>query len=113
MAPKSTFSIPMGDVIEVVTETKRSKRGVRTVEKEVPFHSSSLATRSASSRPKETVMGNFDRPSMDETSHQLDEVAETHTLQPIEEQEDQILHLDIEDPSLQSNVCFMPQIKVL
>ena len=50
---------------------------------------------------------------MDETSHQLDEVAETHTLQPIEEQEDQILHLDIEDPSLQSNVCFMPQIKAL
>ncbi|KAH9027901.1 hypothetical protein EDB85DRAFT_1892800 [Lactarius pseudohatsudake] len=40
MPRKNTFTIPMGDVIEVVSKTTKSKQGLRTTVKEVPFHSS-------------------------------------------------------------------------
>jgi hypothetical protein len=36
--PKSTFNIPLGNVIEHVTETWRTWRGNCTTEKQVPFH---------------------------------------------------------------------------
>ncbi|KAH9020291.1 hypothetical protein EDB85DRAFT_2153145 [Lactarius pseudohatsudake] len=40
MPHKNTFTIPMGDVIEVVSKTTKSKQGLQTTVKEVPFHSS-------------------------------------------------------------------------
>ncbi|KAI9431757.1 hypothetical protein H4582DRAFT_2062364 [Lactarius indigo] len=38
MPPKNTFTIPMGDVVEVVNQTRKTKWGLRTTVKEVPFH---------------------------------------------------------------------------
>ena len=40
MSPKTIFTVPLGNVKEIVTETKRTKRSVRTTTKEVPFYSS-------------------------------------------------------------------------
>jgi hypothetical protein len=40
MSPKSVYTVPMGNVVEVVTHTTRSGRGIRSRETEVPFHSS-------------------------------------------------------------------------
>jgi hypothetical protein len=40
MPPKKPSSKPMGDVVEIVTETRRTRRGLRTTEKEVLVHSS-------------------------------------------------------------------------
>lgn len=40
MPPKKTSSIPLGDIVEIVTETRQTRRGLRTTEKEVLIHSS-------------------------------------------------------------------------
>jgi hypothetical protein len=52
MPPKTTFSIPLRDVVEIVSETKRTKRGLRTTEKEVPIDSSKDKKTGQSSRSK-------------------------------------------------------------
>ena len=39
MPPKNAPSNPLGDIVEIVTETKRSRRGLRSTEKEVPVRS--------------------------------------------------------------------------
>ncbi|KAN0131137.1 hypothetical protein V8E53_011029 [Lactarius tabidus] len=40
MPPKTPAPIPLRNIVEIVTETKRTRRGLRTTEKEVPFQSS-------------------------------------------------------------------------
>jgi hypothetical protein len=40
MPPKTPAPIPLQNIVEIVTETKRTRQGLRTTEKEVPFQSS-------------------------------------------------------------------------
>jgi hypothetical protein len=40
MPPKTPAPIPLRNIVEIVTETKQTRRGLRTTEKEVPFQSS-------------------------------------------------------------------------
>ena len=39
MPPKKAPSIPLGDVVEIVNETKRTRRGLCSTEREVPVRS--------------------------------------------------------------------------
>ena len=43
MPRKTNFTVPMDNVVEVVSRTQRTKRGLQTSEKEVPIHSSHWA----------------------------------------------------------------------
>ena len=52
MPPKKAPSIPLGDVVEIVTETKRTRRGLRSTEKEVPVRSLKEKKPGQASRPK-------------------------------------------------------------
>jgi hypothetical protein len=58
MPPKATFSKPLGDVVEIVTETKRTKRGLRTTEREVPIDSSKDKKTGQPSRSKSQARKN-------------------------------------------------------
>jgi hypothetical protein len=104
MPPKTTFTVPMGDVVEVVTQTRRSKRGIRTTEKEVPFHSSKSKKPSKASgsghptqAPVEVVETQASIPPHD--------IEGSHTYQLMEEPEDPLPDVQIEDTLSQSNVC--------
>ena len=63
MPPKKTSSIPLGDIVEIVTETRRSKRGLRTTEKDVIVHSSKEKKSGQSSRSKSQSRRNIGKPS--------------------------------------------------
>lgn len=108
MAPKSTFSIPMGDVTEIVTETKRTKRGVRIIEREVPFHSSKelRKPRNSGSQSVQKTRDCSEDNVMHADTHKSDKIEESHTLDAIAEQGDDGINWDIDEPSLQSTVCF-------
>jgi hypothetical protein len=98
----------MGDIMEVVTETKKTRRGVQIVEREVPFHSStkSQATCSTGFKSAQNASDSSNANVTHTAAQQSNEADNLHTLLPIEEQEDYAIHLDIEDSSPQSNVCF-------
>jgi hypothetical protein len=98
----------MGDVTEVVTETKKTRRGVRIIEREVPFHSTkqSRTTRSTGSKSVQNIGDCSEANVMHTAAQQSDETDDSHTLHPIAEQEDYAIHLNIEDSSPQTTVCF-------
>ena len=58
MPPKKSSSLPLGDVVEIVTETKRTRRGLRTTEKDVIVHSSKDKKAGQPSRSKSQARRN-------------------------------------------------------
>jgi hypothetical protein len=113
MPPKTTFSIPLGDVDEVVTQTRRSKRGLHTTQKEVPFHSSKpkKSGQSLRSRPQAVSDANEDQA---QTYRQIsDDTEESHPLHTTDIQEDDLLDdlqgfeedIAVEEMQTQSNVA--------
>ncbi|KAH9009792.1 hypothetical protein EDB85DRAFT_2162272 [Lactarius pseudohatsudake] len=104
MAPKNTYTIPMGDVVEVVAETRRTARGLRTIVKEVPFHSKKGKAKSgqashSQSRAEPTIdqvrSQSFGQPSRGEE--------ESHTLQPMEPYENDMPAIQMEDTQPQAS----------
>jgi hypothetical protein len=101
MPPKTHFTIPMGDAVEVVTKSRRSKREVRTTEKVAPVKSSkqkksgqALGTRFHTVTTESEASG--------QASPNTEEV---HTLQLIEAQEDDIQDFEtVEERHSQSKV---------
>ncbi|KAH9010056.1 hypothetical protein EDB85DRAFT_1902458 [Lactarius pseudohatsudake] len=105
MPRKNTYTIPMGDVVEVVAETRRTARGLRTIVKEVPFHSKTGQAKSgqashSQSRVEPTIdqvqSQSFRRPSRGEE--------ESHTLQPMEPYENDMPAIQMEDTQPQASV---------
>ncbi|KAI9430336.1 hypothetical protein H4582DRAFT_2063950 [Lactarius indigo] len=90
MPRKNTFTIPMGDVSEVVSKTSKSKRGLRTTVKEVPFHSSKQK-KSGQASNQATIVEE------QSSKQQTQGVQESHTLQPIEPYEANMQDLQLDD----------------
>jgi hypothetical protein len=101
MPPKTQFTIPMGDSVNVVTTARRSKRDIRTTEKVAPIPSTKqkkLGKASGSRRQAEAI----------EASNQSQNTEEVHTLQLIDAQDaqqDDIQDFGTEERHSQSNVC--------
>ncbi|KAH9032366.1 hypothetical protein EDB83DRAFT_2319126 [Lactarius deliciosus] len=89
MPRKNNFSIPMGDVTEVVSKTKKSKRGLRTTIEEVPFHSSKQKQSGQASRQAKVVEA--------QSSHPTQVMHESDTLQLIEPYETDVHDIQTED----------------
>ncbi|KAH8976825.1 hypothetical protein EDB86DRAFT_2839044 [Lactarius hatsudake] len=105
MPQKNTYTIPMGDVVEVVTETRRTACGLHTIVKEVPFHSKTGRAKSGQAshsqyRAEPTVdqvqSQSFGQPSRGEE--------ESHTLQPMEPYENDMPAIQMEDTQPQANI---------
>lgn len=106
MPRKTNFTVPMDNVVEVVSRTQRTKRGLRTSEKEVPIHSSHQAKSGKASRsnPKDYRLGDDAQAQGSRSSPH--ETEESHSLQPMEPQEDDILAFEAEDGPPHNDVCY-------
>ncbi|KAH9171290.1 hypothetical protein EDB89DRAFT_1907146 [Lactarius sanguifluus] len=89
MPRKNNFSIPMGDVTEVVSKTTKSKQGLRTTVEEVPFHSSKQTRSGQASRQAKVVEA--------QSSHPTQVVHESDTPQLIEPYEADVHDIQAED----------------
>jgi hypothetical protein len=103
MPPKSTFTIPMGDAVWVVTEPRRSKWGVQTMEKDVipkllntKKSSKDLGSLQKADSPTEGIYAQSSK----------NQSLETHTLQAMEPHEDGgNMELQSDERQPESNVC--------
>lgn len=110
MSPRSTFTVPLGDVIELVTETRRTRRGNRTTEKQVPFHSNNACedAKGSSSKKKNTAGTQASDSTAKASTHPSNDY-ELHPLHNVEDtfemESDNIFDFDMEEPPPSSNVC--------
>lgn len=106
MAPKTTFSIPMGAAVNVETQTRKSKRTSRSMQAVVPLPPSSKQAkpgRSSGSGPKaDTNAEQVPTKASGRPSHGI-EVSQP--LDFFEEREDDIQDFDKYEGHAQSNVC--------
>jgi hypothetical protein len=123
MPPKATVSNPLRNVVEIVTETKQTRRGLQTTEKEVPFHSLKDNKMGDTSRSKSQVCSNAARGLVGKSAHISSDDAETISLRHVDTQEDIVEdtvedrndgmdeHVNVEEEALvqempgQGNVC--------
>jgi hypothetical protein len=110
MSPRSTFTVPLGDVIELVTETRRTQRGNCTTEKQVPFHSNNACEDAKGSlSKKKNTAGTQASDSAAKASSHLSDDYELHPLHNVEDafdmEGDNIFDFDMEEPPPLSNVC--------
>jgi hypothetical protein len=103
MGPKNTYTIPMGDVVEVVAETRRIGRGLRTTVKEVPLHSKKgRSGQSSQSQPRaEAAVDPIQSQSFEHPSKGIEE---SYTLHPMEPYENDMPVFQMEDPQPQASV---------
>jgi len=103
MGPKNTYTIPMGDVVEVVAETRRIGRGLRTTVKEVPLHSKKgRSGQSSQSQPRaEPAVDPIQSQSFEHPSKGIEE---SYTLHPMEPYENDMPVFQMEDPQPQASV---------
>lgn len=87
----------MGDVTEVVSKTTKSKRGLRTTVKEVPFRSSTQTQSGQASHQAKVVEA--------QSTHPTQAMHESDTLQLIEPYETDVHDIQAEDTQPQLNVC--------
>jgi hypothetical protein len=103
MAPKAKFSIPMGDTVNVETQTRKSKRTSRSMQAVVPLPSAkqSQPSRPSGSGPKtDTHTGQV--AALGRPSHGIEV---SHPLGFIEDREDDIQDFDTYEGHAQSKVC--------
>lgn len=110
MPPKTNYTVPLGNVVEMITKSKRTKQGVRTTEIEVPFQSSKLKkSAQASGSKKRTVIHteavHTEAVGAQASRHPSHDTEETHPLQFIAAQEDDFQDFQTEDMPSQSDVC--------
>ena len=105
MPPKKTFTVPMGDVVEVVTQTRRSKRGIRTTERDVPFHSSKPKKSEKASGSNQPSQAHVETVEAQASKQPSRDIEGSHTYQLMEEPEDPLLDFHIEETCSQSYVC--------
>jgi hypothetical protein len=105
MPPKTTFTVPMGDVVEVVTQTRRSKRGIRTTEREVPFHSSKPKKSGKASGSNQPSQAHVETVEAQASRHPSRDIEGSHTYQLMDDPEDPLLDIQIEETHSQSNAC--------
>src|ERR1700677_688623 len=113
MSPKSTFTVPRGDVIELVTETRKTRRGIRTIEKKVPFHSGREPNTTKASTSKIAGGAQSDQSAAKASKHPSDDTDELHPLHAVEEdfelEGDNAIDLDLEESLPSLNVCALLQ----
>ena len=95
MPPKTIFTVPLGNVKEVVTETRRTKHGVRTSTKEVPFYSSNQGKSGRSSEPKHHPHAH--KAHAESSNIIYEDAEESHPLPSIDGQDDGFEGLDMEE----------------
>ncbi|KAH8979996.1 hypothetical protein EDB86DRAFT_2835619 [Lactarius hatsudake] len=91
----NNFSIPMGDVTEVISKTTKSKRGLQTTVKEVPFRSSMQTQSGQASHQAKVVEA--------QSTHPTQVMHESDTLQLIEPYETDVHDIQAEDTQPQLN----------
>ncbi|KAI9443063.1 hypothetical protein H4582DRAFT_2054158 [Lactarius indigo] len=103
MPPKNTFTIPMGDVVEVVNQTRKTKRGLCTTVKEVPFHlkKGKSGQASMSQTGVETTMETVQSQSSRDSPHGIEE---SHTLHHIEPYEPDLQDFQAEESQPQQSI---------
>ena len=104
MAPKTHFTIPLGNTVDVVTHTQRGVREVRTTDKVVSRQTTKKKTSGKTSGARSKAVGHTETPDGQGSRLASNDSEETHTLQSLEEQEDAIEMEDPEDDHSQSNV---------
>ncbi|KAI9437309.1 hypothetical protein H4582DRAFT_2058302 [Lactarius indigo] len=99
---QNTFTIPMGDVVEVVNQTRKTKWGLRTTVKEVPFHlkKGKSGQASMSQTGVETTMETVQLQSSRDSPHGIEE---SHTLHHIEPYEPDLQDFQAEESQPQQN----------
>ena len=95
MPPKTIFTVPLGNVKEVVTETRWTKHGVRTSTKEVPFYSSNQGKLGRSSEPKHHPHAHKAHAELSDIIYE--DAEESHPLSSIDGQDDGFEGLDMEE----------------
>lgn len=95
----------MGDVDEVVSHTRKTKRGLRTTEKDVPIQSSQQTKSGKASRSKPKEYSLTESVQAQGSRHSPHETEESHTLQFMEPQEDDMLAFQAEDGQPHIDVC--------
>jgi hypothetical protein len=95
----------MGDVIEVVSQTKKTTRGLRTTEKEVPFHSSKQTKSGKASGSRHKSDSHTEGIQVQSSRYPPHDTEESHTLRFRELQEDDIVGFQTEDRQPQIDVC--------
>jgi hypothetical protein len=104
MAPKTHFTIPLGNTVDVVTHTRRGVREVWTTDKVVSRQTTKKKTSGKTSGARSKAVGHTETPDGQGSGLASNDSEETHTLQSLEEQEDAIEMEDPEDDHSQSNV---------
>jgi hypothetical protein len=111
MSPKSTFTVPLGNVVELVTETQKTHRGNHTSEKQVPFHTGKEAEETKLSSSRLTVGSHTKDSTAQVALHPSDNADELHPLQTVEEDFEMggnnVFDLDMEGNPPPSNVCVL------
>jgi hypothetical protein len=109
MTPKSTFIVPLGDAVEVVTERRKTRRGTKTTEKKVAFQAPKGMKTSKASTSKAAVPrlpGDSAAQASNLPSDDGDELHPLYTMEDHpEEQGDDLIDFDNEEPPPPSNVC--------
>jgi hypothetical protein len=105
MPRKTNFTIPMGDVVEVVSESKKPKRGLRSTGKDVPSHSSEQTVSGKASRSRLKANSQTEGIQAHASGHPPHETEESHTLNFTETQEDDSHDGPAEEGHPQSYVC--------
>jgi hypothetical protein len=106
--------MPLGDVIEVVTQSWRTWQGKHTTEMQVPFHSGKEA-KAANALPSNNATGSQPSDTVANTSRcPSDDTDELHPLCTVEEvfevEGDNIFDSEMEDPSPPPKVCLMEHL---
>ena len=105
MAPKTEFSIPMGKVVNVETQTKRSKRTVRTTEAVMPLPSSKQRSSGKASDIKHKGDLRTDQIKADASGHRSHVIEESHALQITQAQDDDGQDVEAYEERPIPNVC--------
>ena len=116
MPPKTIFTIPLGDVTEIIAETKQTKHGVWRSTKEVPFYSSKKIQSGQSSVPKPQANANVVQAQTSRLTYEG--TKESHPLPTRDIQEDGFEDIQIDEEQVQWNVwallhpCIAQYLKV-
>ena len=104
MPPKSVFTIPLGNVKEIQTETRRTKRSFHTSTKEVPFYSAKPTRSGQPSVSKSQANTNVVQAQI--SGLIPEDIEESHQLPAIDVKEDDNQDFQTDNDHSKSNVRF-------
>jgi hypothetical protein len=104
MPRKTNFTIPMGDAVEVVSESKKPKQGLRSTGKDVPSHSSEQTMSGKASKLRQKANSHAEGIHAHASGKPPHETEESHTLNFTETQENDSHDFPAEEGHPQSYV---------